>query len=178
VRCFQPLSHLSNRRTEVFALACKASPAPSHLSGKAGDHIAHPRHPQAKGRYNRGAKSAKGQAVTYLIFKALFSGLIVAAVSEIAKRSPAIGGLVASLPLVSVLAMIWLWRDTADTARIAEQSEATFWYVIPSLPLFLVLPALLRNGMSFWLALLLSCVMTIALYAVTVLIVARFGIKL
>jgi hypothetical protein len=116
--------------------------------------------------------------VTYLIFKALFSGLIVAAVSEIAKRSPTLGGLVASLPLVSVLALIWLWRDTADTARIAEQSEATFWYVIPSLPLFLVLPALLRNGMGFWLALLLSCAMTIALYAVTVLIVARFGIKL
>ena len=116
--------------------------------------------------------------MTYLIFKALISGLIVAAVSEIAKRSPTLGGLVASLPLVSVLALIWLWRDTADTARIAEQSEATFWYVIPSLPLFLVLPALLRNGMSFWLALLLSCAMTIALYAVTVLIVARFGIKL
>jgi hypothetical protein len=81
----------------------------------------------------------------YLILKALLSGVIIMAVSEIAKRSPAFGALVASLPLVSVLAIIWLWRDTGDTARIANHAEATFWYVLPSLPMFLAFPYMLRQ---------------------------------
>ncbi len=76
----------------------------------------------------------------YLVAKALFSGVIIMAVSEIAKRSPGLGALVASLPLVSVLAIIWLWRDTGDSERIAAHAEATFWYVLPTLPMFLVLP--------------------------------------
>jgi len=82
--------------------------------------------------------------VTYLILKAVLSGVLVMIVSEVARRSPGIGGLIASLPLISVLAIIWLWRDTADAERIAVQAESTFWYVLPSLPMFLVLPAMLR----------------------------------
>ena len=74
----------------------------------------------------------------YLIVKAAISGCVVAAVSEIAKRYPGLGGLVASLPLVSILGMIWLWRDTADPVRMANHSAATFWFVLPSLPMFLV----------------------------------------
>ena len=116
--------------------------------------------------------------MSYLIIKALISGAIIAAVSEIARRSPAFGALVASLPLVSLLAIIWLWRDTGDVQRIASHAEATFWYVIPSLPMFLVLPWMLRHGMGIWLGLLLSCVLTVVLYLLTVLIAARFGVKL
>lgn len=89
----------------------------------------------------------------YLLIKAGLSGVIIAAVSEIAKRSPGLGVLVASLPLVSILGMIWLWRDTQDAERMAAHAEATFWYVIPSLPMFLLVPALLRRGLSFWPAL-------------------------
>jgi hypothetical protein len=114
----------------------------------------------------------------YLILKAAISGVIVMAVSEIAKRSPAFGALVASLPLVSLLAIIWLWRDTGDTVRIANHAEATFWYVIPSLPMFLALPFMLRAGFNFWLARSLSCVLTVLLYFITVLIASRFGVKL
>jgi hypothetical protein len=114
----------------------------------------------------------------YLIVKALLSGVIVMAVSEIAKRSPSFGALVVSLPLVSLLAILWLWRDTGDKARIAAHAEATFWYVLPSLPMFLALPAMLRAGWGFWPALGLSCLLTIALYALTVLIAARFGVRL
>lgn len=99
-------------------------------------------------------------------------------VSEIAKRSPAFGALVASLPLVSVLAIIWLWRDTGDTHRIAAHAEATFWYVLPSLPMFLAFPAMLRSGVNFWIALGASCALTFALYLAMVAIVARFGIRL
>jgi hypothetical protein len=101
----------------------------------------------------------------YLIIKAALSGIIVMAVSEVARRSPGLGGLIASLPLISILAMIWLWQDTADTERIAAQSQATFWFVLPSLPMFLVVPAMLRHGLGFWPALALSCLLTMGLYS-------------
>jgi len=114
----------------------------------------------------------------YAIVKAALSGVLVMVVSETAKRSPAFGALVASLPLVSILAIVWLWRDTGDVERIASHAEATFWYVIPSLPMFLVFPALLRHGVSFWAALGLGCALTVILYLLTVWIVARFGIAL
>jgi hypothetical protein len=73
----------------------------------------------------------------YFILKCALSGVIVAVVSEVARRSPAFGALIVSLPLVSLLAMIWLWRDTGDVARIASHAQSTFWYVLPSLPMFL-----------------------------------------
>ena len=76
----------------------------------------------------------------YLVLKALLSGVLVAAVSETAKRSPALGALVASLPIVSVLGMVWLWGETRDPERLAAHAEATFWLVLPSLPMFLLLP--------------------------------------
>ena len=114
----------------------------------------------------------------YLVLKALLSGVIIMAVSEIAKRSPAFGALVASLPLVSLLAIMWLWRDTADTKRIADHAEATFWYVLPSLPMFLALPAMLRGGVPFWWALLSSCALTFILYLATIVVAARFGVRL
>ena len=114
----------------------------------------------------------------YFIFKCTFSGLIIALVSEVAKRSPAFGALIVSLPLVSILAMIWLWRDTGDSARVASHVEATFWYVIPSLPMFLLMPALLRHGVGFWASLAAGCAVTIVLYALTVMIAAKFGIRL
>lgn len=116
--------------------------------------------------------------MTYLIVKALLSGVIVALVSEIARRSPGVGGLVASLPLISVLGMIWLWRDTADPVRMAAHAEATFWYVLPSLPMFLLIPALLRHGTPFWAALLAGCVLTIVLYAAMVWAGPRLGLRL
>ena len=114
----------------------------------------------------------------YAAIKALLSGVIIAAASEIAKRNPAIGAVILSLPLISILAFIWLWRDTSDMERIAALSQSTFWYVLPTLPMFLVLPALLRSGTSFWPALGLSCLLTVLLYVVTVWTLGRFGISL
>lgn len=114
----------------------------------------------------------------YALVKAALSGLLVMLVSETAKRSPAFGALVASLPLVSLLAIIWLWRDTGDTERIAAHAEATFWYVLPSLPMFLLFPAMLRHGIGFWPALGLGCAVTVLLYLLTVWLAARFGIVL
>jgi hypothetical protein len=114
----------------------------------------------------------------YFIAKAALSGVIIALVSEIAKRNPTFGALVASLPLISLLAMIWLWRETGDTVRIASHAQATFWYVLPSLPMFLLLPMMLRAGVGFWPSLLAGCVLTMALYAATIVIAAKFGINL
>lgn len=114
----------------------------------------------------------------YLFLKAAISGVIIAAVSEIAKRSPGIGGMLASLPLVSTLAMIWLWRDTRDPQLIAAQAEATLWFFLPSVPMFLVIPWLLRHGAGFWTALLAGCALTIILYLLMIAVAPRFGIRL
>lgn len=114
----------------------------------------------------------------YAIIKAAISGVLVATVSETARRSPAFGALIASLPLVSVLGMIWLWRDTHDAERIAAHAEATFWYVLPSLPMFLVLPMLLRMGVHFYLALVMVCAMTVVLYLLMVWALKGFGISI
>lgn len=114
----------------------------------------------------------------YLLVKAAISGVLIALASEAARRSPNLGGLIASLPLVSILAMIWLWRDTADVERIAVLSQATFWFVLPSLPLFLMLPAMLRHGVTFWLALGFSCLITMALYAAVFWLLPKLGIAI
>ena len=114
----------------------------------------------------------------YLALKAGLSGIIIAAVSEIARRSPTLGGLILSLPLVSILAFLWLWRETGDGARIAALSQSTFWYVLPTLPMFLAIPAMLRNGVGFWPALAAGCGLTLVLYLLTVWLLAKFGIVL
>ena len=114
----------------------------------------------------------------YLFLKASLSGLIIAAVSEIAKRSPGIGGMLASLPLVSTLAMIWLWRDTRDPMLIAAQAEATFWFFLPSVPMFLIIPWLLRHGYGFWTALAFGCTVTMVLYLAMLWVTSRMGIQL
>ena len=114
----------------------------------------------------------------YAVIKALLSGVVIAAASEVAKRSPAIGAVILSLPLISILAFIWLWRDTADTERIAALAQSTFWFALPTLPMFLVLPVLLRSGTGFWPALGLSCLLTMVLYAAMVWALGRFGISL
>jgi F0F1-type ATP synthase assembly protein I len=114
----------------------------------------------------------------YLAIKAMLSGVIIATVSEIAKRSPSLGGLVASLPLVSVLAMIWLWHDTRDAERIAAHAEGTLWFVVPSLPMFLLMPWLLRHGYGFWTALGLGCLLTIVLTLAMLWIGPRFGLRI
>ncbi|THD37862.1 MAG: DUF3147 family protein [Sphingomonas sp.] len=114
----------------------------------------------------------------YLILKAAISGVLIAIASTLAKRYPGFGALIASLPLVSVLGMIWLWGEKPDAANMARHAGATFWYVLPSLPMFLLIPALLNRGASFWLALALGCALTVALYTMMVWIGPRFGLSL
>lgn len=114
----------------------------------------------------------------YLLIKAVVSAVIIVIVSETARRNPGTGALIASLPLISILGMIWLWRDTGDVQRLAEHSAATFWFVLPSLPMFLVIPMLLKRGLGFWPSLGVGCLLTIVLYLATVTLAHRIGIKL
>ena len=114
----------------------------------------------------------------YLIVKAAVSGIIITLASEVARRSPIWGALILSLPLVSILAMIWLWRDTGDSERIAALGQGTFFLVLPTLPFFLVLPALLRQGLAFWPAMVAACLVTVALYLLVVWLLPKLGVSL
>ena len=98
--------------------------------------------------------------------------------SEVARRNAGIGALIASLPLIFVLGMIWLWRDTHDPIRLANHARATLWHVAPSLPMFLIIPALLRAGLGFWLALGIGCATTFLLYLVVIWAAPRLGINI
>jgi len=113
----------------------------------------------------------------YLLVKAAISGLLIALISEIARRSPGWGGLLASLPLTSLIAMIWLWRDTGDEQRIVDLSLGAFWFVLPSLPLFLIIPWLLRAGWAFRPSVLAACAVTLGLYAAMFALGSRLGMR-
>lgn len=114
----------------------------------------------------------------YLAIKAALSGILIAIISEVAKRNPGFGALIASLPLVSLLGMIWLWSEKPDAANMAAHAEATFWFVLPSLPMFLVIPLMLRQGFGFWISLIAGCALTFALYALMTWVGPRFGLRL
>ena len=114
----------------------------------------------------------------YLVLKAGLSGIIIAAASEAARRAPTLGALILSLPLISVLGFIWLWRDTHDPVRLADHATGTFWFVLPSLPMVLLIPALLKRGAPFWAALATGCVLTMGLYAAMVWAGPKLGLKL
>ncbi|MFN3723831.1 MAG: DUF3147 family protein [Paracoccaceae bacterium] len=116
--------------------------------------------------------------MTWFVLKALISGVVIALVSELARRSAAMGALAASLPLVSVIGMIWIWSETGDKGRLADHAQATFWYVLPSLPMFLLIPVLLRAGMGFYPALSLGCALTVVLYLAMIWFASGLGIKL
>lgn len=116
--------------------------------------------------------------MTAFAVRAILSGIIIALIAYVGRKAPAAGALIASLPLISVIGMIWLWRDTTDPSLLANHAEATFWYVLPSLPMFLLMPWLLRAGHSFWFALLSGIALTIILYLATIVIAARFGVRL
>lgn len=113
----------------------------------------------------------------YLTIKALVSGIIIAAASEVARRWPGVGGLIVSLPLVSLLTFIWVWQDTRSSEKVAELAQGAFWFFLPSMPMFLVLPAMLRAGVSFWLAFILAVAGTAALYLLMFWLAPRLGVR-
>ena len=100
------------------------------------------------------------------LVKVLVSALVIAGASELARRYSVIGALLAALPLTSILAMIWLWRDGVPAAQIADFSSSILWLVLPSLLLFIVMPLMLRAGYGFWSSLGAGCALTVLGYAI------------
>ena len=114
----------------------------------------------------------------FLLTKYAITALVVVIVSEVAKRSDKIGALIASLPLVTVLVMVWLHVENQGTERIAKHAYYTFWYVLPTLPMFLLMPYLLYRGVGFWIALGAGALVTIVVFAATVWLVRHLGVDL
>jgi len=106
--------------------------------------------------------------VFYYLVKLALSASIIVAVSEIAKRSSFFGALIASLPLTSLLALIWMYIDKTETKAIADLSRSIFFLVLPSLAFFLLFPVLLTKGLHFWVSLGISVAATIVLYGLLV----------
>ncbi len=113
--------------------------------------------------------------MTFAVLKIIISAVLIALISELAKRSALWGGVLASLPLVSLLAMIWLYVDTKNAQLVANLSTSVFWMVIPSLTLFLVFPWLIKKQLPFYGALALSCIATVMAYYGTLAVLQRFG---
>ncbi|HMN36982.1 MAG TPA: DUF3147 family protein [Hyphomicrobium sp.] len=110
--------------------------------------------------------------------KVAITAVTVVAISEIAKRSSTLGAVIASLPLTSLLAFLWLYGETGDADKVADLARGIFWYVLPSLVLFVAFPLLVAQGEGFWPSLVVSCVLTFAAYLAMTAILARFGITL
>ncbi len=109
--------------------------------------------------------------------KVIISAVLIVAASEVSKRYPQIGGIIISLPLTSLLAIIWLYVDTKNTQKIAELSTTIFWMVIPSLGLFLLLPILLKR-MHFFFALTIACAVTAVLYKIAAMLLKKINIEI
>lgn len=113
----------------------------------------------------------------YLIKIAVTTALIVA-ISEIAKRSSFVGALLASIPVISVLALFWLYIDTKDITKVSALASSVFWLVLPSLALFVTLPILLKQGINFYISISVSVLVTVGCYWLMVAILNYYGIKL
>jgi hypothetical protein len=114
----------------------------------------------------------------FLILKYLVSAALVVAISEAAKRYSLLGALLASLPIVSLLAMAWLYFETRDARALADFSAGVFWYVLPSLLLFALLPLLIRQGLALHWALAISVAATVGAFFLMSRLLARAGVML
>ncbi len=142
------------------ALPTRAWPKPSAVPGR-----------------SSGGTQKRAAGVTEYIVKITVTAALVVLISEIGKRSSVAGALLASLPIVSILAMLWLYSDTRDAAQVAALARSIFWLVLPSLLLFLVLPMLLERGFNFYVSLSVAAAVTIAGYFVTLALARYFGVQ-
>ena len=114
----------------------------------------------------------------YTLIKVFITSVLVVAVSEIAKRSSLMAGILASIPIVSVLGFIWLYFDTKNVEKISDLSTSILWLVIPSLALFITLPILLKKGAGFYLSLGIATSITVVCYYLMILVLGKVGVKL
>ena len=110
--------------------------------------------------------------------KLLLSALIIVIVTKVQLVSDRLSALLIALPLTSLVAMAWMHHGGQSAQRLANHAEGTFWFVLPTLPMFLIIPWMLRSGWGFWVALAANCLITVALFWITVIVLRRFGIDL
>ncbi|MGL4400266.1 MAG: DUF3147 family protein [Luteolibacter sp.] len=110
--------------------------------------------------------------------KLLLSALIIVLVTKVQLVSDRLSALLIALPLTSLIAMAWMHHGGQSAQRLANHAEGTFWFVLPTLPMFLIIPWMLRNGWSFWTAIAANCLLTTAFFWITVIVLRRFGIDL
>lgn len=115
---------------------------------------------------------------TFDVVKLLLSAAVIVIVTRVQEFSDRLSALLIALPLTSLLAMVWMHGGGQPPQRIANHAESTFWFVLPTLPMFLILPWMLRHGWGFWAALVVNCLLTIGFFWVTVVLLRRFGIDL
>ena len=115
--------------------------------------------------------------MTWIITKYLLTAGMVVFISEVAKRSDKLGGFIAALPLITLLTLTWLFIENQPEEKIANHAYYTFWYVIPTLPMFLLFPCLLTR-LGFWMTMGASVVVTVICFGLFALLMKGFGIEL
>jgi hypothetical protein len=114
----------------------------------------------------------------YYIAKIVITALLIVLISEITKRSSLLGALLAAVPLVSILAMTWMYLDTNNSSAAVEFSNKIIWLIPPSMTLFIMFPILIKKGISFYPSMAISVMLTITAYYLMILILGKFGIKM
>ena len=104
---------------------------------------------------------------TLQIVKVIISAMIILVATEVSNRSTTIAAIIIALPLVSIISLTWIWVETKDIEQISTISKQVFWFVIPSLPMFLILPFFLSKGLGFFISLVISCLITVILFYIT-----------
>jgi len=116
--------------------------------------------------------------VAYYITKLIITSLLIVLISEIGKRSSLVGALLAAIPLVSILAMTWMYIDTESSKSAVEFSQRIVWLIAPSITLFLVFPFMIQKGFGFYISMAVSIMLTVMAYYSVIFILGKFGIKL
>lgn len=116
--------------------------------------------------------------MTYYITKLIITTLLIVLISEISKRSSLAGALLAAIPLVSILAMTWMYVDTQSSTSAVEFSNRIVWLIAPSMTLFIIFPLLIKKGVGFYPSMGVAIILTVTAYYLTILILGKFGIKL
>ncbi|MEK7952205.1 DUF3147 family protein [Luteolibacter soli] len=112
------------------------------------------------------------------VVKLIITAFIILVVTKVQVVNDRLSALLIALPFTSLIAMVWMQAEKQGSQRIANHSEGTFWFVLPTLPMFLILPWMLRNGWGFWAALGVNCLLTVGFFWLTVVILRRFGLNL
>lgn len=116
--------------------------------------------------------------MTYYIVKLVITSLLIVLISEISKRYSLAGALLAAIPLVSILAMTWMYVDTGNSQSAVEFSQRIVWLIAPSITLFLLFPLLIKKGLGFYPSMFIAVSMTIVAYYSVIFILGKFGVKL